>query len=609
MPDDARTMVIVPTILDSVERVEELLAHLEVQALGNLDPHIHFALLSDFRDAATETLPRDAAILAAARAGIEALNAQARRRTAPTASSCSIASANGTSAKALWMGWERKRGKIEEFNRLLRGATDTSFVVTVGDPAILPQVRYCITLDSDTRLPRDAARQLIGIITHPLNRAVVRSRRRPRHRRLRHPPAARQRHLHERGRLAVRAALLRPHRRRSVHDRGVRHLPGSVRRRHLHRQGPLRRRRVHAPRSTDSVPENALLSHDLFEGLHARVALVSDVELVDDYPSSVLAHARRQHRWIRGDWQILFWLFPFVPSRHGLKRNTLPLIGRWKILDNLRRSLVAPALLALLVAGWTVLPGPPLVLDGDRAGRARVAAAAARWRGCSSGPARSQSFPVFLAQSARATRRRRWRRSRSASRSSRSTRARPLHAIALTLVRLVVTRRRLLEWETAAAHRGARGRARRRQRRCSGSSPNDGQPDHRRRRRAADHRVATGRRCASARAVPAAVDRSRRPSPTGSACRSGRAQRPLGDDERALLRRTARKTWRYFETFVTADDGWLPPDNYQESGGEPRLARRTSPTNIGMGLLSTLAAHDLGYLTTDRAARRARPRR
>ena len=113
-----------------------------------------------------------------------------------------------------------------------------------------------------------------------------------------------------------------------------------------------------------SVPENALLSHDLFEGLHARVALVSDVELVDEYPSSVLTHARRQHRWIRGDWQILFWLFPFVPSRRGLKRNTLPLISRWKILDNLRRSLVSPTLLALLVAGWTVLPGPALGLDG-----------------------------------------------------------------------------------------------------------------------------------------------------------------------------------------------------------------------------------------------------
>ena len=148
-----------------------------------------------------------------------------------------------------------------------------------------------------------------------------------------------------------------------------------------------------------SVPENALLSHDLFEGLHARVALVSDVELVDDYPSSVLSHARRQHRWIRGDWQILFWLFPFVPSRRGLKRNTLPLIGRWKILDNLRRSLVAPTLLALLVAGWTVLPGPhwfwTMAVMGVAASQLLPVLARLLV-----GPGRAQSIPVFLAQSA-----------------------------------------------------------------------------------------------------------------------------------------------------------------------------------------------------------------
>ena len=161
------------------------------------------------------------------------------------------------------------------------------------------------------------------------------------------------------------------------------------------------------------MPENALLSHDLFEGLHARVALVSDVELVDEYPSSVLTHARRQHRWIRGDWQILLWLFPFVPSRRGLKRNTLPLISRWKILDNLRRSLVAPTLLALLVAGWTLLPGSPLVLDGGGDQRHRVAAAPA------GGPAARRSRAGrnrFRSSSATcgATRPRRWPRSSSA---------------------------------------------------------------------------------------------------------------------------------------------------------------------------------------------------
>ena len=154
----------------------------------------------------------------------------------------------------------------------------------------------------------------------------------------------------------------------------------------------------------DSVPENALLSHDLFEGLHARVALVSDVELVDEYPSSVLAHARRQHRWIRGDWQILFWLFPFVPSRHGLTRNTLPLIGRWKILDNLRRSLVAPALLALLVAGWTVLPGRRWFWTSAVAGRSWPRSSC-RWsRGCWSDPAgrsRSRSSGAICAKTRR----------------------------------------------------------------------------------------------------------------------------------------------------------------------------------------------------------------
>ena len=173
VPASARTMVIVPTLLDSVARVEELVAHLEVQALGNLDPRIHFALLSDFPDAATETQPQDAEILEAARAGIDALNA---RHAAGGGDRFFLFHRlrQWNAREGLWMGWERKRGKIEEFNRLLRGATDTSFAVSVGDLSILPDVKYCITLDSDTRLPRGVARELIGIIVHPLNRATLR---------------------------------------------------------------------------------------------------------------------------------------------------------------------------------------------------------------------------------------------------------------------------------------------------------------------------------------------------------------------------------------------------------------------------------------------------
>ena len=169
VPEPARTMVIVPTLMSSVEGVRALVEQLEVHALGNMGPHLHFALLTDFPDAADERLTGEDDVLAAAITGIEALNARYAPGTGDRFYLFHRARRwNGS--EGVWMGWERKRGKIEEFNRLLRGATDTSFTVQVGNPGILPHIRYCITLDSDTRLPRDAARQLIGVIEHPLNR-------------------------------------------------------------------------------------------------------------------------------------------------------------------------------------------------------------------------------------------------------------------------------------------------------------------------------------------------------------------------------------------------------------------------------------------------------
>jgi cyclic beta-1,2-glucan synthetase len=588
IPSSARTMVIVPTIFDSVERVHDLVAHLEVQALGNLDPSIHFALLSDFGDAATETRPRDAEILEAARGGIEALNAK-HAEDGVTRFFLFHRTRQWNPREGIWMGWERKRGKIEEFNRLLRGATGTSFTMHVGDAAVLPDVRYCITLDSDTRLPRDTARTLIGIISHPLNRAMV-------------DPKV--------GRVTDGYGILQPRvsvtftsaagslfaRLYSGHT-GVDPYTTAVSDTYqdLFGEGIFTGKGLYdvdafMASMEDTVPENSLLSHDLFEGLHARVALVSDVEIVDEYPSSVLTHARRQHRWIRGDWQILFWLFPFVPSRHGVKRNTLPLIGRWKILDNLRRSLIAPTVLTVLIAGWTVLPGSPwfwntaalLVLASQLLpilGRLLT------------GPGKAQSFPVF------------WRNLTTDLATTLAQAAlsltflayhawATLHAIGVTLIRLGITRRRLLEWETAAAA----ARATRSigplyvVRRMIASPIVAG---------LAAAAIAASNRQAWPAALPvlvlwiiAPVVAYRLSVPVGPRVR------PLTDEDRIVLRRTARKTWRYFETFVNADDAWLPPDNYQEAGDPPRLARRTSPTNIGMALLSTLAAHDLGYVTT-----------
>jgi cyclic beta-1,2-glucan synthetase len=596
VPPSARTMVIVPTLLDSAGRVADLIEHLEVQALGNLDPHVHFALLTDFPDAPTETMPHDAEILGAAREGIRALNAKHARDGARFYLFHRFRQWNPR--EGLWMGWERKRGKIEEFNRLLRGATDTSFAVTVGDLRVLPDVKYCITLDSDTRLPRGVARELIGIISHPLNRPEF------------NPTVGRVTEgygiVQPRVSVTFMSAAGSLFARLYAGHTGVDPYSTAVSDTYqdLFGEGIFTGKGLYDVDAfmaalEDSVPENALLSHDLFEGLHARVALASDVELVDEYPSSVLSHARRQHRWIRGDWQILLWLFPAVPSRQGLKRNTLPLIGRWKILDNLRRSLVAPTLLAMLIAGWTILPGPQWVWTMMVMGVAasQLLPVIARLL---VGPGRAQSIPVFL---------------RNLRHDTAIALAQVLlsltflafhafdtaHAIGVTLIRLAVTRRRMLEWETAAAAAArAAGFVGQRLRRFvidMVSSPVIGvvtalgivlrDPD------------------AMVAAAPFLVLWTFAPAIAyWLSLPVGERVRPLSDRERTVLRRTARKTWRYFDTFVTEADGWLVPDNYQEAGEAPRLARRTSPTNIGMGLLSMLAAHDLGYISTPDLVRR-----
>src|SRR5256885_13627196 len=257
-----------------------------------------------------------------------------------------------------WIGGERKRGKLEASTRLLRGATDTSYRTHVGDPDVLASVRYCITLDSDTRLPLHAARTLIGIIAHPLNRPVFD----PRLRRVTHGYGILQPRVSVTMASAAGSLFARVYAGHTGVDPYTTAVSDTYQ--DLFKEGIFTGKGLYDVDAfmaalEGRIPENALLSHDLFEGLYARTALVSDIEVVDDYPSSVLAHARRQHRWVRGDWQILRWLFPWVPSRAGLTRNRLPLISRFKIFDNLRRSLVAPATVALLLGAWAVLPGSP----------------------------------------------------------------------------------------------------------------------------------------------------------------------------------------------------------------------------------------------------------
>jgi cyclic beta-1,2-glucan synthetase len=588
VPDESRTIVIVPTMLTSVAGVQALLEHLEVVALGNMDPHIHFAILSDFADAPAREMPDDATLLETARTGIDALN----QRFGPEHADRFFLfhrDRRWNAHERVWMGWERKRGKIDEFNRLLRGAADTSFSTQVGRLDLLPSIRYCITLDSDTRLPRNAGRTLIGIIAHPLNRPHV-------------DPAL--------GRVTEGYGILQPRvsvtmasaagslfARTYAGHTGVDPYTTAVSDAYqdLFGEGIFTGKGLYDVDAFTAalegrVPENTLLSHDLFEGIHARTALVTDVEVVDDYPSSVLAHTRRQHRWVRGDWQILWWLFPYVPSRGGLTRNRLPLISRWKILDNLRRSLLAPATVALFLFGWTVAPGRPGFWTAVTVG-ALAFPVSLRLFGWLRGPRAGQTWGIFA---------------RTSFEDLRADAVRVilqltfianqawemLHAVGITLVRLGMSHGRLLEWETSAAGaQRARDLTARTYVMQMLPSP----------------LVAIGATIVVNAVHPAAL-----PAAVGIlvlwVCaplvalvlsRPMRAQTaPITAIDRDYFTSIAETTWKYFDAFVDAEHHHLPPDNVQFDPAA-RIAHRTSPTNIGMGLLSTLAAHDFGFIDTE----------
>ncbi len=581
VPDDARTVVVVPTLITTVEGVEHLIDHLEVTAIANHDPRIRFAILTDFADAEAAEIPADGEVLEAARAGIERLNK----------------SMNGDGLQFLllhrarlwnereqvWMGWERKRGKLEEFNRLLRGATDTSFTTIVGPTDALASIRYVITLDSDTQLPRDTARELIGIIHHPLNRPVV------------HPGLRRVTEgygvLQPRVSVTMASAAGSLFARTYAGHTGVDPYTSAVSDvyQDLFSEGIFTGKGLYDVDAfmaslEQRVPENALLSHDLFEGLHARAGLVTDSEVVDDYPSNVLTHARRQHRWVRGDWQILLWLFPWVPTRSGLERNRLPIIARWKILDNLRRSLVPPALVALFIAGWAFLPGRPLFWT--LAALATMSfPVGARLVELAGGPRRGQGLRVFL---------RAFREDLATDLARLSIQLTFVayhawdmaNAVAVTLARLVSGRGRFLQWETAAA-------VAQRTRKLDVGGFYDSMRSSPAIAAVGLVLVAVARPSALAVAVPILGLWFAAPYLAYLLSKPAPTSRPeLGDADRAYLRQLAAHTWRYFETYVTADDRWLPPDNVQFDP-EPRIAHRTSPTNIAMTLLSTLAAYDL----------------
>ncbi|MDQ6610811.1 MAG: hypothetical protein M3Y64_00140, partial [Gemmatimonadota bacterium] len=354
---DFPTAVVVPTLFENAGDVHDTLEHLEVQFLANRDDRLHFTILSDFTDAATEHMPADDAIVQQALAGVRELNAKYasegdvfhllhRRRV-------------WNAAEGVWMGWERKRGKLAQFNRLTQGGGSAAFAFTSADVSALQGVRYVITLDSDTVLPGNAARALAGTMAHPLHRAVYDEKT--------------GRVVRGYGILQPRVGVSLPSANRSRFAFIMSGVPGidpyttavSDVYQDLFHEGSFTGKGIYDVEAFERAtrarfPENTLLSHDLIEGNYARAGLVTDIVVYDDYPARYLAWTRRKHRWIRGDWQLLPWLARKVPGPEGPEANRLSLLSQWKILDNMRRSVVELAQLIFLVAGWTVLPGSPI---------------------------------------------------------------------------------------------------------------------------------------------------------------------------------------------------------------------------------------------------------
>jgi cyclic beta-1,2-glucan synthetase len=595
VPSHLRTLVAVPTLLTTRESIEEHIERLEIHHLASPEGDLHFALLSDWVDADSERKDDDEALLAAAVEGIATLNR--RYAAAPGGQRFLLLHRHRVwnESERRWIGWERKRGKLHELNHLLRGATDTTFVATNGSlPEVPRSVRYVITLDADTRLPRDTVRRLIGKMAHPLNRprfdAVS-------------------------GRVTEGYAVLQPRvtpslpvgREGSPFQRIFSSMNGidpyastiSDVYQDLFGEGSYAGKGIYDVDAfesalADRAPDSTLLSHDLFEGIFARAGLASDVEVVEEFPARYDVAASRHHRWARGDWQLLPWIFGRGPVLTDRKRSAVPAMGRWKMLDNLRRTLSAPSAVMGLLVGWslplqaaiiwtgfilTTIMLPALIpvvlaLIPGRPGvtlRSHVRAFGVDLR---LALAQSALLIILLAHQA-------WSMN---------------DAIARTLIRLFVTRRHLLEWTTAA--QAAIGQ----QSSLAGFY----------RRMAGGVAIAVlalmvalaSRHGTWPLVLPFAALWMVSPAFAHWTSQSPRVagRLAMSPDDADALRLTARRTWRFFEAFVTPADNMLPPDNFQEDPAA--LAHRTSPTNLGLYLLSAVGARDFGWLGTSEVIER-----
>jgi cyclic beta-1,2-glucan synthetase len=585
IPPEYSTLVAIPTLLMNEKQVRELVGELEVRFLANQDPNLHFALLTDLPDSVSRPREKDSDPLVDLAVNmIEHLN----RRYASTASK------HGTfvllhrhrifnAKQGVWMGWERKRGKLLDLNKYLKGEFD-AFPVKAGDIAALARVQYIITLDSDTQLPRGTAHSMVGAMAHPLNRAIID----PNKRIVTAGYGILQPRVGVSVQSAARSRLAGIYSGQTGFDIYTRAISDVYQ--DLYGEGSFTGKGIYEVSALHTVlerrfPRNSLLSHDLIEGAYARAGLATDIEVIDDYPSHYSAYTRRQHRWVRGDWQIAQWLFSRVPDESGrFVRNPISTISRWKILDNLRRSLVDSLTLILLVAGWLGLPGgalywtaitlfllfaPTLVQLAFSMGRAMASEMAGDVREALIGFLQSILVSllnlVFLPHQTMLS----------------------LDAIVRSLVRRFITGQRLLEWETAAEAESSVGKR----------TPVD-------RYLAATpvFALALGAAIAFFRpkslfiAVPILILWGLESAITVWLNRRPREQnQPLTAQEETFARQHALRIWRFFYEFGGARHNYMIPDNVEEK--TLFEAARVSPTNFGLLLNARQAAIELGFIT------------
>ncbi len=584
IPSDAAVVVVMPTLLTNGSNAAKLILKLEEYYLANREENLYFALLGDYKDNDRERTPEDKEILETANKKVKELNEKYgtdkffflhRKRVF-------------NKVQNRWMGWERKRGALYEFNELLLSGISKPFERIDGNIGVLKDIKYVITIDSDTKLSIETARKLLGTITHPLNRAVI-----------------------DNGKGIVKEGygLLQP--RISV---DILSANASLFARVFAGQGGID---VYTNAISDiyqdyfgegiftgkgiyelevfqgilrsRIPENTVLSHDLIEGIHVRTGLVTDIELIDGYPYRYNAYSMRQHRWVRGDWQLLQWLFGNVSDAEGRKvNNPLSAINRWKIFDNMRRSIVPPGEALIFLLSVSVLPGSPLV-----------------WILFS---LLAAVFPVLISFAEAILKKYRNRLSNKAGYKEISRLKTPflqslliliflphqallmLDAIIRTLIRLLITKKNTLQWVTAAdmelALKNDIASYWKRMWICPVAAA-----------MILSLSVLQGQEAVVAAFI---ISLLWAPAPAVAYWVSKPALRNKNDlskEELLELRILSRKTWSFFEDFVSAMDNYLPPDNYQENPPNG-IAHRTSPTNIGLFLVSIMSARDLGYIST-----------